>query len=228
MQNPLALRKPDRATLPDRVAKVLRRSILAGAARPGQRMESMRTLSRELGVSIGVTREALAQLKAEGLVEIRHGAGTFVSRSPGRARPLKASRLRAGRREAEELRHTVEPALARAAARRAHPPGFHDLHFALVERMLASGRGDPTAFVEADLAFHLAVSRMSHNAMGASAYRMAAGLLRSDMQARARALVADRRLDNLHRVLVEAIGRGRPLRAERAARAIVARETRLP
>ena len=57
----------------------LRRAILAGLLRPGQRVPSTRLLAAELGVSRLPVLTAYEQLLHEGYLEGRVGAGTFVS-----------------------------------------------------------------------------------------------------------------------------------------------------
>lgn len=49
-----------------------------GRIRPGDRLPSETTIVRERGVSRTVVREALSKLQAAGLVETRHGIGTFA------------------------------------------------------------------------------------------------------------------------------------------------------
>ncbi|MEO8551440.1 MAG: winged helix-turn-helix domain-containing protein, partial [Kofleriaceae bacterium] len=56
-----------------------RAAILDGRLRPGQRLPSTRTLSRELRVSRIPVVTAFDQLVAEGYVTSRVGAGSFVS-----------------------------------------------------------------------------------------------------------------------------------------------------
>jgi GntR family transcriptional regulator/MocR family aminotransferase len=56
-----------------------REAILDGRLRPGQRLPSTRTLARELQVSRIPVVTAFEQLVAEGYVESRVGAGSFVS-----------------------------------------------------------------------------------------------------------------------------------------------------
>ncbi|MBB5159363.1 GntR family transcriptional regulator [Saccharopolyspora phatthalungensis] len=63
--------------LPDRVAEVLRARI-RDEYEPGRRLPSETVLAEELNVSRASVREALKQLFAEGLVDRRWGAGTFV------------------------------------------------------------------------------------------------------------------------------------------------------
>ena len=56
----------------------LTQQILLGTFKPGDKLPSENTLVREHGVSRTVVREALSKLQASGLVEPRHGIGTFV------------------------------------------------------------------------------------------------------------------------------------------------------
>jgi GntR family transcriptional regulator/MocR family aminotransferase len=58
-----------------------RQAILDGRLRPGQRLPSTRTLARDLAVSRIPVITAFEQLTAEGYVESRVGAGSFVSAS---------------------------------------------------------------------------------------------------------------------------------------------------
>ncbi|MEO1369662.1 MAG: GntR family transcriptional regulator, partial [Acidobacteriota bacterium] len=57
----------------------LRRDILDGLLRPGQRLASTRAMAQELGVSRNTVLEAVDQLTAEGYLEGRTGSGTFVT-----------------------------------------------------------------------------------------------------------------------------------------------------
>ncbi|HEX2142438.1 MAG TPA: GntR family transcriptional regulator [Candidatus Limnocylindria bacterium] len=225
-RQPLALKPARRGTLADRAADAIRRRIVLGRVKPGQRLEAMRELARQLNVSLGVVREAVAQLKAEGVVQVHHGRGTYVARRPAAARVLRAARRRAGRRELEELRQAVEPALAHAAAKRvrARPRDLTELHLAMLERTHARSWATSEAYTKADLEVHAAVARLSGNALGAAAYRMAAVGLRPHLVSRARDLAKDDRLHRMHEALVDAIEHGRPVRARRAAAAIAAIE----
>jgi len=65
--------------LNQRLFRGLRRAILAGRPAPGERLPSTRALAADLGVSRNVVLMAFDQLLAEGYVESRTGAGTFVA-----------------------------------------------------------------------------------------------------------------------------------------------------
>lgn len=57
----------------------LQRLILAGQLQPGTRLPPTRTLSKELNLSRSTVMQAINQLTAEGYIQGRVGAGTFVS-----------------------------------------------------------------------------------------------------------------------------------------------------
>jgi DNA-binding GntR family transcriptional regulator len=100
-------------SLSARVASELRRGILTGRHRPGERLIEDR-LSEEMGVSRMPIREALRTLAAEGLVEIQPRRGASVAEiSVDAARDLV------------EVRATLEGLNARLAARH-HEPGIMD------------------------------------------------------------------------------------------------------
>jgi GntR family transcriptional regulator/MocR family aminotransferase len=79
---PLALLCLDRASpipLHRQLYQELRAAILAERIRFGERLPSTRTLARELGVSRRTVLDAFLQLYAEGYVDGKVGAGTFVA-----------------------------------------------------------------------------------------------------------------------------------------------------
>ncbi|MFZ0700510.1 MAG: GntR family transcriptional regulator [Candidatus Acidiferrales bacterium] len=62
-----------------RIQRTIRRRIESGHLRPGDIVDSERELARTHRVSLMTARHALADLAREGMVERRHGAGTFVA-----------------------------------------------------------------------------------------------------------------------------------------------------
>jgi GntR family transcriptional regulator / MocR family aminotransferase len=77
------LRRGDGASLRAQLEAGLRAAIRAGRLGPGARLPATRVLARDLGVSRRVVVEAFEQLCAEGYLEARTGAGTFVSLDRG-------------------------------------------------------------------------------------------------------------------------------------------------
>ena len=64
------------------VADKLRAAIVGGRLRPGARLPSERALAEEFDVSRATIVSAFHLLRGEGLIETRHGAGSWVSRRP--------------------------------------------------------------------------------------------------------------------------------------------------
>jgi len=70
----------DRLPLYQRLAAMLRREVVTGTRRPGDKMPSENALASEYALAPGTVRQALAALVDEGLLERFHGRGTFVRR----------------------------------------------------------------------------------------------------------------------------------------------------
>lgn len=62
-----------------RIQNAIRQGIESGRLKPGDVVDSERELAKAHGVSLMTARHALADLAREGVVERRHGAGTFVA-----------------------------------------------------------------------------------------------------------------------------------------------------
>jgi DNA-binding transcriptional regulator YhcF (GntR family) len=61
-----------------RAAADLRRQILSGHLTPGEQLPTVRSLQQRYAIANMTVRAALHVLRAEGLVDIVHGKGTFV------------------------------------------------------------------------------------------------------------------------------------------------------
>jgi len=145
------------------VGAVLDSRIRSGAFAPGERLPTEARLSEEFDVSRTVVREAIARLKAEGLVESRQGAGAFVARRLGAG----IFRMGPGLAEADgaldifELRLIVEVAAAERAALRRTPEQLEAMGSALARMDMALDRGEDGATADDD--FHCAIAAASGN-----------------------------------------------------------------
>lgn len=90
----------------------LRELILSGGLRAGDRLPATRIVAKDLGVSRTTVIDAFARLQAEGLIEPRTGAGTYVSQALEAHRPATAGA--ASGRAADAAR---PPRLSRLMAR---------------------------------------------------------------------------------------------------------------
>src|SRR5256885_15023916 len=72
----------------------VKHSIETGALRPGEQLPGIRPLAEELVINANTVAKAYRELEHEGVIELRQGAGAFVSAN---GRPKKATEtLRAG------------------------------------------------------------------------------------------------------------------------------------
>ena len=150
--------------LSEEVSGDLQRRIAAGEIKPGERLPTEKALGEAFGVSRAVVREAIARLKADGLIETRQGSGAYVVETP------KTINLRLWQgagpelvelRDIFELRAMVEGAVAELAAQRRDENDLRIMaeHLQAMDDALANG-SDGT---EADDNFHIAMARATRN-----------------------------------------------------------------
>ena len=89
---PLRLDRSDARPLGTQLADQVRRLVLDGALARGDRMPATRRLAADLEVSRSVVEQAFDQLLAEGWLEARQGAGTWVAGGADRRRTAPARR----------------------------------------------------------------------------------------------------------------------------------------
>ena len=121
---PRGARAPARKSLTARVIEDLRAEILGGQLTPGDKLPTESALIDRFGVSRTVIREAVAELRADRLVESRHGVGVFVLDRPEPATAaihLPPFSKISDMIEELELRAAVEIEAAGLAAQRASP-----------------------------------------------------------------------------------------------------------
>ncbi|HXR13823.1 MAG TPA: GntR family transcriptional regulator [Solirubrobacteraceae bacterium] len=76
----------------EQVAAEIRRAILDGEARPGERLPPAKDLAAELAVNTNTVLRALRLLREEGLLEFRRGRGVTVAGTPERTAVLDQAR----------------------------------------------------------------------------------------------------------------------------------------
>lgn len=131
---------------------------------PGDKLPNEVDFSRRLGVSRATLREAIRDLTVQGVLEVRRGKGTFVSPQVNKIEDFgfdRLNRVRGQLRDLFELRSIFEPKAARLACRRASPSELEDILSKgdAVERCILAQMDRS----KADLAFHAAIVRATHN-----------------------------------------------------------------
>lgn len=65
----------------EQIAEQIKASIITGELEAGQQMPSIRTLAKDLRVSVITTKRAYEELERDGFVETVQGRGTYVANS---------------------------------------------------------------------------------------------------------------------------------------------------
>lgn len=158
-------------TLTARTITSLRNRLAEGWVEPGEKLPTLHDLAEELGVSRTVIREAIAALRSDGVLESRHGVGTFVcapNEAAGASLPPKDGSVFLPMAAAAlpfmdllELRMAFEVhAAGLAAARRSWAQEAHILDSA---RRFDDAVGKGRDLDEFDLGFHRAISEATNN-----------------------------------------------------------------
>lgn len=165
MQESLALLKPLSAprTLTAELVTRLTADIVSGKLPPGSQLPTEQEMIAATGVSRTVVREAVAALRADGLVVTRQGVGAFVAhhvRRPFRVDFDERSPLREVL-HVMELRTGVEVEAAGLAAQRASPAQLRKIaaRFAAIDLEIDKG-GDA---IDQDFAFHCEIAEATGN-----------------------------------------------------------------
>jgi GntR family transcriptional regulator, transcriptional repressor for pyruvate dehydrogenase complex len=149
----------------EEIADRVRELILDGTFQPGRALPSERVLAERFHVSRGSIRDGFRILEMFGLLETRHGQGTFPHElTLDRLVTPLASVLTYRRDLQEELmdvRRMFEPAVARVAATRVTDADLQNLKRILEaqRRQIKAGR----SAIREDTAFHAALARATRN-----------------------------------------------------------------
>jgi GntR family transcriptional regulator len=77
----------------DQIVYASKKAMVSGQLRPGDAFPSVRSLSKELKINPNTAAKVVAHLVSEGLLEMRPGIGTVVSRLPDSTRSERTQLL---------------------------------------------------------------------------------------------------------------------------------------
>ncbi len=155
----------NRSTLPDEIAARLLDLIRAESLRPGDKLPAERELAAMMHVSRPVLREALRALSIMNVVEIRQGAGTYITALEPQQLishlDFVLSKDPVALAQVIETRRVVEVGNVRLAAVRITPAQVAHLEALLAE--LHGAVADADRFSTLDIEFHDAVCEAAGN-----------------------------------------------------------------
>jgi GntR family transcriptional repressor for pyruvate dehydrogenase complex len=151
-----------RVRLYEQVAQQITAWIAENGLRIGDRIPPERELAQRLGVSRATLSQALVALEVVGVVAVRHGDGTVVTRETPGPRIAEAIRAHADRLpEIIDTRDALETKIAALAAERRTEADLERIETALTAMATDIERGGRG--VEGDELFHGAVTSAAHS-----------------------------------------------------------------
>lgn len=151
----------------DEVVTQIESLILEGILRVGDRLPGERELSRQFDVSRPILRDALKVLEARGLLQARHGGGTYVADVIGQVFTKPVMELIGSHRKATadyiEYRYEIEGIAAEYAAKRATDDDKALLTTIMNRMHEAHKKDDFHEEAIIDVEFHNAVGECAHN-----------------------------------------------------------------
>jgi DNA-binding FadR family transcriptional regulator len=159
-----------RRSLVDDLVDGLLTEILDGKLQPHSALPPEAEIAAAYGVSRLTVREALKALRAQNILYVKAGRGTFVNPTDnwtGLDAIFKAASFGFGAEQVSvgliEIRRMVETGAAALAATRYTPEHAERMHQCIADMKRFHESGDLDRFVEADIGFHDAVLKASGN-----------------------------------------------------------------
>lgn len=154
-----SIRRPRNLTLT--LANILTSMIEDGQLKVGDKLPPEKHITQEHGVSRTVVREAISHLQSHGLVETRHGIGTFVIRQRADQIDPQADRTLSDVMAVIELRIGIEVDSAGLAALRRNEEQLARMRQAL--SVLADPSATRSEAAAADYNFHQQIALATDN-----------------------------------------------------------------
>jgi len=202
----------------------LKEQIVKGQWPAGTKLPSEHELSKQLNVSRGSVRAALQMLVALGLLETRHGEGTFVRELSGDIYlnalfPLLAL-SKTNIFDVLEYRRVMDPGVVVLATERASAEDLAELE--RIYHQMEEYREDYKEFAHADLEFHLTIAKATKNPIFIKVNTIIRDILNASMEGIVRALGIRDGL-HYHRQILQALQARDASKAEQLMREHVER-----
>lgn len=195
----------------------------SGELKPGDQLPSERDLAECMGISRVSVRQAFAVLEALGILEIKHGEGTFISLNKGEGNNLDLFLSNISKEsdpmDIIEARKIIEVEIAGVAARQREKEDLLSLRNLLSYMEEKIRQGEETSTI--DLRFHLAIANATHNPVLSLVMNQIASLMRQSLWSLAKgiSLMTPGRAEKYlreHRTIYNCIEKQEPLNAKEA------------
>lgn len=160
-------------SLAEEVAEQLQKEITEGKLKEGDKLPIEPELMKIFGVGRSTIREAIKMLLNRGYLSVQQGRGTFVESQMPTSEPFEQRLKRADIRDLYDVRKILEAAIAERAALRRTEQDLKDIQRYAMERKTSAKDGLLKECIEADIHFHVAVAKATHNEILFELYRSA-------------------------------------------------------
>lgn len=197
-----------RRQLVEQVIQQLQEQIYFNKLEVGVKLPPEPELMVNFNVGRSTIREAVRALVHAGLLEIRQGDGTYVRARSVETEPLAQRLRRAAVLEVYEVRRILELEMAQLAAQHRDEADLAQMRTCLDKRLADKQTGDAAAYLDADIAFHIAVAAATKNSVLADLYQTFSIVLRDGLMKLITDSVSGEDQAPLHEGLFNAIVRG--------------------
>ncbi|WOV83085.1 FadR/GntR family transcriptional regulator [Sporosarcina jeotgali] len=159
------LKKTERLSLVEQVVIQIEHLIESGHWQIGDHLPAEMQLMQEFGVSRNTLREAIRALVHAGLLETKQGSGTIVKSISAFGAALHRQVEKSSVMETLEVRLALEREAAQLAAARRDDLDVEAMTESIQLCKAASEKGNVQEFLQADIVFHKAMVKASHNKM---------------------------------------------------------------
>jgi GntR family transcriptional regulator, transcriptional repressor for pyruvate dehydrogenase complex len=221
MRHPAKSVEPiQRTTLTTAAFEQLIANVVDGTWKAGDRLPPERDLCQQFGIARTSLREALKAMELVGMLNSRVGDGTFVCpRSEFLSRPMMWAFTGIDKTELHDVmdaRLVIEEGLAGLAAERATPDQLHEIDKAVQAMSDCIARNE--SVLDADMAFHEAISIAAGNALLANSLQMLRNLMRRGILFKLLLPGVSPTILKDHVAIYKAIKQGKPIAARKAMR----------
>lgn len=204
----MATKRTKHQKIYEQIALRIHTMIEQGDVSPGEKLPSMVELAAQFGVSRATVREAFSKLVGMGLIELRHGEGTFVREIDVQTmitEPMNAAVLlgMGDIRDLLEVRKLLEVGAVEFACERATTEHLERMRQAVM--LLRTSKRHLEERVSADLQFHLALAEAAGNTVLINLMNILSETIRSTLRIVYTQGEAGKLFYKQHRLLYEAI-----------------------
>lgn len=160
-------------SLAEEVAEQLQKQIKEGKLKEGDKLPIEPELMKIFGVGRSTIREAVKMLLNRGYLSVQQGRGTFVKSQIPTNESFEQRLQQADIQDLYDVRKILEIAIAERAALHRTEQDLKDIQKIIIERKTSAKSNLLEECIDADIHFHVAVAKATHNEILFELYKSA-------------------------------------------------------